>query len=221
MGYNLTQKQPCDQWWVEVLYTELPLQEKRQVGITWVPEYWLGGVCFGRTLEEVYLQRGLGKRHADGPLGEITMSIPTGERPLQRRLRQADKQYDSSGRCPSASVLGHPSGLMNGVALVAETEAVHGPSIELDPLTKAMLAAALPVSRVSQVAQWERSHLQMQGTQEMQVRSLGREDALEKGMATHSSILTWRIPWTEEPGGLQSMGSQRVRHNWACTHTAC
>ena len=42
------------------------------------------------------------------------------------------------------------------------------------------------------------------------VRSLGQEDALEKGMATHSSILAWRIPWTEEPGGLQTMGSQRV-----------
>ena len=48
--------------------------------------------------------------------------------------------------------------------------------------------------------------------QEMQVRSLGREDPLEKRMATHSSILAWQIPWTEEPGGLQSMGSQRVRH---------
>ena len=46
--------------------------------------------------------------------------------------------------------------------------------------------------------------------QETQVRSLGWEDPLEKGMATHSSILAWRIPWTEEPGGLQSMGSQRV-----------
>ena len=46
------------------------------------------------------------------------------------------------------------------------------------------------------------------------VRSLGREDPLEKGTATHSSILSWRIPWTEEPGGLQSMGSQRVRHDW-------
>ena len=46
------------------------------------------------------------------------------------------------------------------------------------------------------------------------VRSLGREDPLEEGMATHSSILTWRIPWTEEPGGLQSMGSQRVGHDW-------
>ena len=45
------------------------------------------------------------------------------------------------------------------------------------------------------------------------VQSLGQEYPLEKGMATHSSILAWRIPWTEEPGGLQSMGSQRVRHN--------
>ena len=49
--------------------------------------------------------------------------------------------------------------------------------------------------------------------QETQVRSLGREDPLEEGMATHSSILAWRIPWTEEPGGLQSTGSQRVRHH--------
>ena len=45
------------------------------------------------------------------------------------------------------------------------------------------------------------------------VRSLGWEDPLEKGMATHSSILAWRIPWTEEPGSLQSMGSHRVRHD--------
>ena len=49
--------------------------------------------------------------------------------------------------------------------------------------------------------------------QENQIRSLSWEDSLEKGMATHSSILAWRIPWTEEPGGLQSMGSQRVRHD--------
>ena len=48
---------------------------------------------------------------------------------------------------------------------------------------------------------------------ETRVRSLGQEDALEKGMATHSSILAWRIPWTEEPGGLQSVELQRVRHN--------
>ena len=49
--------------------------------------------------------------------------------------------------------------------------------------------------------------------QETWVRSLGREGPLEKGMATHSSIFDWRIPQTEEPGGLQSMGSQRVRNN--------
>ena len=46
-----------------------------------------------------------------------------------------------------------------------------------------------------------------------QVRPLGQEDPLEKGMATHSSILAWRISWTEEPGGLQSMRSQRVGHD--------
>ena len=51
--------------------------------------------------------------------------------------------------------------------------------------------------------------------QETQVQSLGQEDPLEKEMATHSSILAWRIPWTGEPGGLQFMGLQRVRHDWA------
>ena len=49
--------------------------------------------------------------------------------------------------------------------------------------------------------------------QETWVQSLGQEDPLEKEMVTHSSILAWRIPWTEEPGGLQPMGSQRVRHD--------
>ena len=49
--------------------------------------------------------------------------------------------------------------------------------------------------------------------QEMQVQSLGQEDPLEKGVATHPSILTWEIPWLEQPGGLQSLGSQRVRHD--------
>ena len=49
--------------------------------------------------------------------------------------------------------------------------------------------------------------------QETQVQSLGQEDPLEKGMATHSNILAWRIPWTEEPGKLHPMGSQSVGHN--------
>ena len=52
------------------------------------------------------------------------------------------------------------------------------------------------------------------GMWETWVRSLGREDPLEKEMATHSSTLAWRIPWREEPGRLQSMGSLRVRHDW-------
>ena len=50
--------------------------------------------------------------------------------------------------------------------------------------------------------------------QETQVWSLDQEDPLEKGMATYSSILAWRIPWTEEPGRLQSMGFQRIGHDW-------
>ena len=53
----------------------------------------------------------------------------------------------------------------------------------------------------------------MPETQELQFRSLGQEAPQEDGMATHSSILAWRIPWTEEPGGLQSTGLQGVRHN--------
>ena len=53
----------------------------------------------------------------------------------------------------------------------------------------------------------------VQEKQETRVRFLDQEDPLEKDMTTHSSILAWRIPWMEEPGGLQSTGSQRVGHN--------
>ena len=69
----------------------------------------------------------------------------------------------------------------------------------------------------SLVAQMIKNLLEMQETQ---VRSLGWEDYLEKGMATHSIILAWRIPWAEEPSGLQSMESQRVGHDWVRTHTS-
>ena len=51
------------------------------------------------------------------------------------------------------------------------------------------------------------------GDEDPQLQSLGQKDPLEEGMETHSSILVWKIPWTEKPGGLQSMGSQRVRHH--------
>ena len=63
----------------------------------------------------------------------------------------------------------------------------------------------------------------MQETLETQVRSLGWEDLLEEGMATHSSILAWRIPWTEEPGRLKFMEYRKGKHNWsnlACMHIA-
>ena len=67
-----------------------------------------------------------------------------------------------------------------------------------------------PNPKIPLVAQMLKNLLPMQETQ---VRSLAREDTLEKGMVTHSSILAWEIPWTEEPGGLQFMGSQRIGHD--------
>ena len=70
--------------------------------------------------------------------------------------------------------------------------------------------AALHLLGASLMAQRIKS---LPAMQETQVRSLGWEDPLEKEMATHSSILVWRIPWTEEPGGIQSTGLQRVRHD--------
>ena len=76
------------------------------------------------------------------------------------------------------------------------------------PITGHLWAALL--TRASLVAQRLKHLLAMRETW---VRSLGLEDPLEKETATHSSILAWRIPWTEEPGGLQSMGSQRVVHD--------
>ena len=63
------------------------------------------------------------------------------------------------------------------------------------------------------------SSVNLPATWETWVWSLGWEDSLDEGMATHSSILTWRVPWTEEPGGLPSMGLQRVRHNWETKHS--
>ena len=68
----------------------------------------------------------------------------------------------------------------------------------------------MDVLRASLVAQMVK---RLPTMQETQVRSLGQEDPLEEGMATHSTILAWRVPWTEDPDRLQSMGSQRVGHD--------
>ena len=73
-----------------------------------------------------------------------------------------------------------------------------------------ILKFTISSSRASLVAQTVK-HLPTM--RETQVRSLGQEDPLEKEMATHSSILAWKFPWTEDPGRLQSMGSQRVGHD--------
>ena len=72
-----------------------------------------------------------------------------------------------------------------------------------------------PGKPASQVVQWVKKLPAMQVTQEMQIWTLVWADPLEEGLATHSSILAWRIPWTEEPGGLLSIGWQRVKHNWS------
>ena len=71
----------------------------------------------------------------------------------------------------------------------------------------------------SQVDQWVKNPPVIQEMREMQVRSLGWEDSLEEEMATHSSILVWVIPWTEEPGKLQSIGSQRLNTAEDTEHT--
>ena len=84
---------------------------------------------------------------------------------------------------------------------------VHGVAKELD--TTEQLSLSLWASQVAQMVKC------LPAIQETQVQSLGREDPLEKEMATHSSTLVWKIPWTEEPGRLQPMGSQRVGHD--CT----
>ena len=73
-----------------------------------------------------------------------------------------------------------------------------------------LILIAVNHGAVSLVAQTIKNPLTMHKTW---VRSLGQEDPLEKGMATHSSTLAWRIPWIEEPGGLQSIGLQRVSHD--------
>ena len=75
----------------------------------------------------------------------------------------------------------------------------------------------------SLVAQWVKNLPTMQETQKTRVKSLGQEDLLEEGMATHSSILAWRIPWTEEPGGLQVHRSTQswTQLKWLSTHLFC
>ena len=83
---------------------------------------------------------------------------------------------------------------------------------------KSMLLNINMQIQASLVAQVVKNMPAMQEMEETRVWSLGQEDPLEKEMATHSNIFAWRIPWTEETGELQLMGSQRVGHNWETKH---
>ena len=89
------------------------------------------------------------------------------------------------------------------------------PKIRISIFFRGHWPAMLMSPKASQMALVVKNHLPMQETKETQVQSLSWEDALEKGMVTHSSILAWRIPWTEEPGGLQPIESKRVGHDWS------
>ena len=84
-----------------------------------------------------------------------------------------------------------------------------------------MYLSSLAYSKLSINASWVGKEFTRQEAQEMWVGFLGQEDLLKKEMATHSRILAWKIPWTEEPGRLQSTGSQRVGHNWVTEHAHC
>ena len=105
------------------------------------------------------------------------------------------------------------------------TNLLHLTSYPLDPSMLSQMARfhfygravvhCLCVCGASQVAQWVKNLPAVQEMQETWVWSLGWKDSLGKEMATYSSIFAWRIPWTEEPGRLQSMGSQGAGHNWS------
>ena len=104
----------------------------------------------------------------------------------------------------------YPTKLLTGCPSVAFTSPHPRHQTALCELVGSL--AEIPIRAFPPVAQTVKN---LPAMQETPVQSLGWEDPLEKETKTRSSILAWRIPWTEEPGGLQSMGSQRVRHNSA------
>ena len=101
-----------------------------------------------------------------------------------------------------------PTALFDSTALHLEVSALAHPQSAVINVTTLLVVPSL--GWVSLVAQPVKN---LPAVWETQVRSLDQEDPLEEGMAAHSSVLAWRIPWTEEPGGLQSMGLQRVRRD--------
>ena len=114
--------------------------------------------------------------------------------------------FSSPGRRPELFFFSTPQLLYFFLSQAISCQVIH---LHFHLFSKYLLG---PFHKSSLVAQTVKCLLT---TRETWVRSLGWEDLLEKEMATHSSILAWKIPWTEEPGRLQSMGLQRVGHDWA------
>ena len=109
-----------------------------------------------------------------------------------------------------------------GVILImySKEDGVPSRRIEIETASKSFWEVEiLEISGSCKMTWWIKNSPALQETRETQVRCLGQEDPLEEGMATHSSILAWEIPWVEEPGGLPSLGSQRVGCDWASKHT--
>ena len=130
-------------------------------------------------------------------MGEQAPVLPPQGAPELVSREKAGGENAASSICGGYYRIKHPG---NHLSTVLESRLVGSAHCILPTLSGASLVAQLVESTAMR---------------ETWVRSLGQEDPLEKGMATHSSLLAWRIPWTEEPGGLQSMGLHRVRRNWS------
>ena len=97
--------------------------------------------------------------------------------------------------------------------ILADGTTSHYQATHLTSSFQLLYSSYTSLTQASQVALEVKNPPANSGGTEMQVQSLGQEDPLKGGMATHSSILVWRVPWTEEPGGLQSTDQQRVGHD--------
>ena len=122
--------------------------------------------------------------------------------------------------CPKVKAISPAPIVHASLCSLADQDSPHCPlsfiQFSLSCLFILFLLSTSHFCRASLVAQLIKN---LPAMQETWFWSLGQEDALEKGMATHSSILAWRIPWREKPGGLQSVESQRVGHSWATNTT--
>ena len=145
------------------------------------------------------------------PFSSCLQSFPaSGSFPMSRIFASGGQIIGASASVLPVNIQGwFPLGLTSLISLLSK-----GLSRVFSSTTvqKHQFCGAQPSLWTSLVAQMVKN---LPAMQETWVWSLGGDDTLEKGMATHSCILAWRIPWTEEPGGLQSVGSQRVSYDWA------